>query len=155
MRTLGSTSRSQESVQRGKRHPYRRFLRHQNTRSRPIQLFFKQSQKGSSRKLWGILYLSGARTASTPEALPATSTRETLGARRRVTDLVHRVSEKMRSRQFVNRAAFGSPGPSIRVALGFDACHPVCGGKWCPAGHAGQEGGRVELCTLRYGATRA
>ena len=68
---------------------------------------------------------------------------------------MHRAAEKMRSRQFVNRAGFGSPGPSIRVALGFDACHPVCGGKWCPAGHAGQEGGRVELCTLRYGATRA
>ena len=47
---MGFTLGSREALKRDEKPPYWPLLRHQNTRSRPVQLFSKQFQKGSSRK---------------------------------------------------------------------------------------------------------
>ena len=59
---MGFTLRSREALKRDEKPPYWPLLRHQNTRSRPVQLFSKQFQKEYSRKpIYGLAnsYLLG------------------------------------------------------------------------------------------------
>jgi hypothetical protein len=47
---MGLTLGSHERVKRGEKPPYCRFCATKNTRSKPLQLFSKQFQKGNSRQ---------------------------------------------------------------------------------------------------------